>query len=310
MRARRENIGNVLREQIARAVAAGSLKYGDRLPSTRELAGQLDADPRVIAAAYRSLEAEGIVEMRPRSGIFYASGTFGGNVPSTEWLVTALAGAVNMGVALPAIGEWMKSATSSRTIRAAVIAATADQSRGICRELTDSYGIDSHSVDPAELPSVAPTKGSLPAAVRQADLLLSTPTESARVARLAERHQKRHVTASVRTDLLGFEWHQLLLRPAYIVAADRKFLSIVRNSLRDMPEAAGIRYMIAGEDDLSRIPRDAPTYVTQAAREKLRQRNLPGFVLPPARLLSPESARDIIACVVELNRDESMASRR
>jgi DNA-binding transcriptional regulator YhcF (GntR family) len=303
VKSRRNDIASIIREQLARAASAGSLREGDRLPSTRHLSTQLNADPRVIAAAYRFLEKEGLVQLRARSGIFYSGKSRAPATPTPEWLVSMLAGGVDQGIPLPGVAEWITRATTRRRIRAVVIATTLDQSRGVCRELRDIYGIAGQSLAPSELPPLNVGRSSLPRVLRQADVLISTAAEARKVLRLAERHGKRYIRISIRSDFLGFEWRQLLLKPALLVAADRRFLAMVRDTIKGVPGAGRVRYLIAGEDDLSRIRDDEPTYVTQAAREILKTRRLPGFVLPPARLLAPDCSLELIRLIVELNRE-------
>ncbi|USQ81256.1 GntR family transcriptional regulator [Ornithinimicrobium faecis] len=59
-----------LRTQIANQVASGALKAGDRLPTVRQLAGDLGIAANTVARAYRELEADGLVEGRGRAGTF------------------------------------------------------------------------------------------------------------------------------------------------------------------------------------------------------------------------------------------------
>ncbi len=61
-----------LRNQIIDAIRAGTLPPGARLPTVRELAGQLGLAVNTVARAYRELEAAGIVETRGRFGTFVA----------------------------------------------------------------------------------------------------------------------------------------------------------------------------------------------------------------------------------------------
>ncbi len=61
-----------LRTQIIDAIRAGTLSPGTRLPTVRELAGQLGLAVNTVARAYRELEAAGIVETRGRFGTFVA----------------------------------------------------------------------------------------------------------------------------------------------------------------------------------------------------------------------------------------------
>jgi DNA-binding transcriptional MocR family regulator len=59
-----------IRERVKQDVAAGRLKPGERLPSSRQLARDLGVSRITTANAYAELEAEGIVEARAGSGTF------------------------------------------------------------------------------------------------------------------------------------------------------------------------------------------------------------------------------------------------
>jgi DNA-binding transcriptional regulator YhcF (GntR family) len=57
-----------VRAQIAGLAATGVLPVGARLPSIRQLAGDLGLAPGTVARAYRELEADGVVTSRVRHG--------------------------------------------------------------------------------------------------------------------------------------------------------------------------------------------------------------------------------------------------
>ena len=61
-----------LRNQIIDAIRAGTLRPGVRLPTVRELAGELGLAVNTVARAYRELESAGVVETRGRFGTFVA----------------------------------------------------------------------------------------------------------------------------------------------------------------------------------------------------------------------------------------------
>jgi DNA-binding transcriptional regulator YhcF (GntR family) len=61
-----------LRTQIIDGVRDGELPPGTRLPTVRELAGQLGLAVNTVARAYRELEGAGILETRGRFGTFVA----------------------------------------------------------------------------------------------------------------------------------------------------------------------------------------------------------------------------------------------
>jgi GntR family transcriptional regulator len=65
--------------QIREAVARGTLRLDERLPSVRELSRTLVVNPNTIARVYADLEREGVLKTRPGSGVFVAK--LGGELP-------------------------------------------------------------------------------------------------------------------------------------------------------------------------------------------------------------------------------------
>jgi GntR family transcriptional regulator / MocR family aminotransferase len=63
---RRAEVLGILRQRVFSGLHLGILRHHGQLPSVRQLARELGANPRVILAAYRSLEREGLVELRAR----------------------------------------------------------------------------------------------------------------------------------------------------------------------------------------------------------------------------------------------------
>ncbi|WP_197382198.1 GntR family transcriptional regulator [Mycolicibacterium mengxianglii] len=61
-----------LRTQLIEGIREGRLPPGTRLPTVRELAGELGLAVNTVARAYRELETAGIVETRGRFGSFVA----------------------------------------------------------------------------------------------------------------------------------------------------------------------------------------------------------------------------------------------
>jgi GntR family transcriptional regulator len=59
-------------DQVKRDIAIGRLAKDERLPTVRQLAGQLAINPNTISKAYRQMEQEGIITTRPGAGTFAA----------------------------------------------------------------------------------------------------------------------------------------------------------------------------------------------------------------------------------------------
>jgi len=59
-------------DQVRRAVARGSLRPGERLPSVRQLSRDLVVNPNTIARAFTELEREGTIVTQQGRGAFVA----------------------------------------------------------------------------------------------------------------------------------------------------------------------------------------------------------------------------------------------
>lgn len=69
-------------------ITTGVLEPGEKLPSVRELAGELTINPNTIQRSYRQLEAEGWIATVPGKGCFVCEGEAGQN-QERERLLTA-----------------------------------------------------------------------------------------------------------------------------------------------------------------------------------------------------------------------------
>ena len=61
-------------EQVRHALEVGGLRSGERLPTVRQLAGELTIAPNTIVKAYNELQRMGLVESRPGVGTVVAEG--------------------------------------------------------------------------------------------------------------------------------------------------------------------------------------------------------------------------------------------
>ena len=60
-------------DQVKRDIALGRLIKNEKLPTVRQLAGQLAINPNTIAKAYRQLEQQGIIVTKAGTGAFVAN---------------------------------------------------------------------------------------------------------------------------------------------------------------------------------------------------------------------------------------------
>ena len=298
----RHDLVDLIRRRLLAGMRDGTLAVGDRVASARELSGQLDVDPRVVLAAYRQLADEGMVEMRPRSGIYLTARSLDGEpAPTESWLVELLAEGVERELPAPALGGWLNRAVDTLRLRALVVARTTDQLVGICRELRWLYGLQADGAESDAFDGVDVESGPLPDVARRADLVVATGGSALLGRQLAARLRVSLVLADVRPDLLGAEWRRLLAGPAYVLVADERFGELVRGFVATA-DSGSLRILVAGRDDVSVIPADAPVYVTRAAQERLGvSTTVPGRRVPPARIFSGEVSRAVLRWVVTVN---------
>lgn len=58
---------------IYASIGSGEFKEGDKLPTIKELAGQLEVNPNTIAKSYRELELKGVIASKRGNGSFISS---------------------------------------------------------------------------------------------------------------------------------------------------------------------------------------------------------------------------------------------
>lgn len=294
----RAQIAEVLRGRILRGIRGGALRRGDRLPSTRELNREFNADQRILLDALRILAKEGLLELRPRGGVYVLASGIGdaAPAPSTTWLSSLFSQGVAREISLMELHEWMRRAVETRRIRVAVIRSTLDELGGICQELEEDYGVEA---SPIHVDALECTP--LPHDLRSADLLITTGGTESVVRAVAELLGKPLIIVRIAPDLIGSEWRLLLMRPVYVVVKDEAFVDVLRSFFTDIPGSTNMRAMVLGKDDLSVIPEDAAVYITRTARSSLGAARLGGNHIPTARAFSAESSRAIIEFIVNSN---------
>ena len=60
-------------DQVKRDIALGRIIKNEKLPTVRQLAGQIAINPNTIAKAYRQLEQQGIIVTKAGAGAFVAN---------------------------------------------------------------------------------------------------------------------------------------------------------------------------------------------------------------------------------------------
>jgi DNA-binding transcriptional MocR family regulator len=118
-------------------IETGQLQAGERLPATRELAGQLGLNRTTIAAAYELLESEGWISGEVGRGSFVRARALGNNRKSISWNdFIPQSGSIRR-LGLPAAGPAISFATSRPSEKLFPLEAF----RASCEEVLRSPGL-------------------------------------------------------------------------------------------------------------------------------------------------------------------------
>lgn len=301
-RARHGAVAEMLRDRIVNAVHLGQMRGGERLPSIRTLARELDVNERVVLTALRTLADEGWVELRPRSGAYVAPvhNGHGGPLPQmARWVVEMLLSARARGLAPRHVSEFVRRSLETRRIHAACIECNRDQLHLLCTELSQEHGI---IADSAPLDELDPCDPSL--TLRRADVLVTTAFHEQKVKAVASALKKPWIAVTLRPDVVRDMGRHLRQGRVYYVATDPRFEPKLKRMLSSVGPVANLQVLLTGRDDLSIIPADAPTFVMPSAvaavRKRFGERGL-GRPIHPQRHLSNESARELLTFIVRAN---------
>ncbi|MEO7456019.1 MAG: winged helix-turn-helix domain-containing protein [Gemmatimonadaceae bacterium] len=308
----RNAVADILRDRILNGLHVGQLHQGDRLPSARKLSSELNVNPRVVLAALRALANEGFIELRPRSGAFVGTlhPATGSRLPDLGvWIVNTLLQARTRGLAPRDVPALMRRSLRRRPVHAACIECNADQLHMLCSELAEDHGFQTKSVEVARLSK----RESLPV-LRKADVLVTTLYHSAEVQAVAERLGKPWITVTLRPEVMLDVGSALRAGPVFYIATDPRFEPKLRHMLEPLADVKRLRVLLLDRDDLSVIPDEAATYVMTSARAEVRRRygarEFPGRPIHPPRILSEESARELLFFLVRANVVDTAAPKR
>jgi DNA-binding transcriptional regulator YhcF (GntR family) len=308
MTRRRDEIRETLRRRVMNGLHLGVMKPGARLASARETARKLGTDYRVVVAAVRALEHDGLLEIRPRAGIFVRRDAAAPDAAALAGLghrvVDLLVDEVAIGLPAPGLLERVRRCLSTVRLHAACVECNQDQLDALCHELTATYGLESTGVELDRLRG----RPTAPALVR-ADLIVSTTHHATEVRRLAAKLDKPHVIVTL-DPAWRAEIERLLLEGlVYFVGTDPRWAAKARAIWGGVAGAANLRPVTLGHDPVDDIPPQAAVMVMPGARRALAGTPLLERALP-SRGFSRDSARQILTFVVQANVTAWLAGSR
>jgi len=298
-----------LRNRVVGELHIGHLRSGDRLPGVRELGKELDADHRAVAAAYRVLEGEGMVEVRGRTGVFVAKQErVGGQMPNetAEWLATVLTEARRRRVGLPDFPGFVRSSVARVPLRALCVESNEDSSTAICLELKEEFGVESVAVHAETFAAPGkrgkPDLSRLPRECREVHFLVTTGFHAHVVKPAADALGKPLVTTTVNAEMARIVERRLETGvPLTVIAVDAGFCDRLRQAYGNIAGPEMIRMVLATDDAaIARLDRTEPVLATRAARRALPDLDIP-LLLPRFPSISLEATRELAATIIRLN---------
>ena len=298
MARRREVIRERLQQHVTSGLHLGRLHPGERLGSARQTAREAGSDYRMVVAALRGLQQDGLLEIRPRAGIYA-----GCRAPRPESsqvrafgkrLADYLLDEIAIGLPVAAVAERLRHCLDTTGLRAACIECNLDQLDFLCQELEVGFGLESEAVETDRM------RGRPPLAVRQADVLVSTAFHAGEVHRCAARLGKACIIATLDPRRRADVTRVLAERPVFFIGTDPRWAAKARVIWGQERGAERLGLLTLGHDSLADIPEEAALMLMPRARRLLADTELIERALPP-RGLSLDTKREILSFLVHTN---------
>lgn len=300
-----------LRDRILNALHLGLLRPGDRLPSIRTLWRELGVDHRVVAAAYRTLEAEGLVEVRGRSGVYLApQEQLGGELlaETARWMASVLVEGWKRRLTLAEIPDLIRRCTGTVTLRCALVESNEDQMTAYAHELREHFGLEPYPIRVSPVPLPRPERSVefhwVEEEIRRCDLAVTTSYHSRMVRKAAENVGVPAVTVTVNGEVVENIQRRLKEGRITVVAVDPEFGNRMRSMYtQDDGDPDRIRVVLADDPRvLHLLDPDEPVVLSRAARLKLGERaEAFPMLVPHSPTISAQSARELLEVIIRLN---------
>lgn len=298
MTGRRKGIRDGLQQRVTSGVHLGRLHPGERLGSARQSAREAGTDYRTVVAALRELERDGLLEIRPRRGIYVgcrAPRSRSDQLPGFgDRLADLVLDELADGLPVAAVAERLRHCLDTTGLRAACIECNQDQLDFLCQELVVGFGLESAAVEIDRL------RNGPPLPVRQADVLVSTTFHAGDVRRCAARLGKACVIVTLDPRRRADVTRLLTERPVYFIGTDPRWAAKARVIWGGEPGAERLRALTIGVDSLENIPQEAAVMLMPRARRLLAGTALAERALPH-RGFSRDTTRQILSYLAHAN---------
>ncbi len=302
---REQDLTDRLRDRLLNALHVGRIRPGDRLPSIREVARETGADHRAVAASYRVLQEEGLVEVRGRSGVYVAQQErLGGELlaETARWLASVVTDAWRRQIPLTELHDLLRRCTTHTRLRVACVESNLDQMTAYCTELAELFGLEAHPVYLSSGGGGPEDAGRLQAELAGADLVVTTRFHAARVQGAALPSGRPVVVLTVHSHIVEAIGRELERGELVVVSVDPEFGERIR-AMHGSGAENGSRIRLVAASDREAVERIAPertVLLTKAARASLAGARLPEAI-PHAPTFSPQTARELAETIIRLN---------
>ena len=278
---------------VVSRIHAGSLKPGDRLPSIRDVAHRSGADHRVVAEAYRTLESDGLVEVRPKAGVF-VSPTFNSlaDRAAESWIADILFDAWEKGISRSALCRMFGGMLSS-PVRCGCIESNEDHMVALAGAIEDGLCLEAV---PIRVAADADETSPLPADVADVDVIVTSVFHAKYARAVAARENKPVAILNLRRDFALAIATRCAERPITAVMVDREFANRSRELSSAIGDSGPVRFLSLEEalqEDLDLNGNDL--LITRAARRRLGLADY--HLVPSPPLVSEDSARGLCEIV-------------
>jgi hypothetical protein len=281
----------MLRRRIQWGMHLGLVRPGDRLPSLRAAAAEFDVDQRSVLAAYRELERDGIVDMRPRSGIYVAVDPHTApQLPgAARWMSELFLQGYSRGITPVSLGHTLTSAISAASLTAACVECNADQILWMARHLREEFGLSTTWI---ELGALGPE--AIAERLHASDFIVTTTFHAAEARRLGAEHGLPVIVVTAGRDEAGVLRAELGRGPGSFVGADERYARKLVEAADSGRWMTNLRAIVIEQLKSTELPPDAPLVFTAAAADILGS-DLPDGATVIDYGFSNESRTEIIA---------------
>jgi DNA-binding transcriptional regulator YhcF (GntR family) len=298
-------VTQALRERILAGCHYGTLQPGDRLSSLRDVAAEFYTNPRAAMAAYRQLASEGLVRIRPRSGVFVPPPRREVARPPdvADWMVELLLRGLARGIPPADLVPQARACLDTVDVRVGCVECNRDQLYALCQQARCDYGFDAVAIDTAALAG-----GRRPLAIGSVDLLLTTRFHVEEVQRLGRQLRRPMLVATLDPAFITEVRRMHAAGLVWWVCTDPRFAAKLPRMFPGEP----VRPVVLGRHPPDHIPDGDLVYATRRAADRLPRGWRGGRVVTITRVFSAETSRALLSFLVgkKLERAQGSSRRR